>query len=255
MNCKKETEKIVKFLKDEFKKAGFKKAILGISGGLDSAVVCALLVKALGSRNVYTFSLPYGQQTDIEDAKKIIVKYKVNYETINILKTVNAYSNENVYGKNSTLRLANIMARVRMIALYDESSEKNALVVGTGNKTELMLGYFTHYGDGACAMEPIGHLFKTEVKELAKYLGVPESVIEKAPSAGLWEGQTDEEELGASYEEIDKCLKVYCGFRDNRYDYLHEIEPGSYDYSLFISLAKRISKNKFKLEPPVQLEN
>ncbi|MCK9543691.1 MAG: NAD(+) synthase, partial [Novosphingobium sp.] len=152
-----------------------------------------------------------------------------------------------------------IKARARMIVLYDMSSFHNALVVGTGNKTELMLGYFTHFGDGACALEPIGGLYKTEVKELAKYLGVPQSIIDKPPSAGLWDGQTDEDELGATYEQIDECLEMIIEDNIQAKDmeglpqfYTEEIRRNR---EIMLKLINMIEKNKFKSQPPAQMEN
>ncbi len=259
MNCKKETEKIVKFIQTYFKEAGFTNAVLGISGGIDSAVVCALLVKALGKENVYGFSLPCGIQSDKNDANLIGGTFEILYETINIKKIVDSIKYTLNYQTKDKISEGNIKARARMIVLYDMSSFHNALVVGTGNKTELMLGYFTHFGDGACALEPIGGLYKTEVKELAKYLGVPQSIIDKPPSAGLWDGQTDEDELGATYEQIDECLEMIIEDNIQAKDmeglpqfYTEEIRRNR---EIMLKLINMIEKNKFKSQPPAQMEN
>lgn len=252
MDYKKETEKIVNFIQEYFQKAGFTKAVLGISGGLDSAVVCALLVKALGKENVYGYSLPCGEQHDILDAEKVAKKYGINYSTLNIEPAVESLKDVIQYDTEDLISEGNLKARVRMTVLYDLSAFNNALVVGTGNKTELQLGYFTHYGDGACAFEPIGHLYKTQVKELAKYLGVPQSIIDKSPSAGLWDQQTDEQELGATYEEIDKHLKICNSFLNTDFSVLDSTEY--MDSVLYRKIIDRIEKNKFKSQPPAQME-
>jgi NAD+ synthase len=244
-NLEKETERIVQFIQETFKNKGFSKAVLGISGGIDSAVVCALLVKALGKENIYGYILPCGEQHDIEDAKKLCRDLGVNYNIINIEPIFNSFLDALSYEKDDKISQGNIKARIRMIMLYDMSAFYTALVVGTSNKTELKLGYFTLYGDGACALEPIGHLYKTDVFKLAKYLKVPEEIINKAPSAGLWVGQTDEQELGANYKEIDEFLsdfeKPFCSIKRHR--------------KKFDFIIDRIEKNKFKLEPPKILED
>lgn len=243
INCKEETERIVKFIKETFKEKGFTKAVLGISGGLDSAVVCALLVKILGKKNVYGLMLPHGEQSDLKDSQLVCDKFDIEWDIRNIEVQVKSFcstSGTKKSSKEDDLRIGNIMARVRMINLYDASAYWNALVVGTGNKTELKLGYFTMYGDGACALEPIGHLYKTQVRQLAKYLGIPKKIIDKAPSAGLWEGQTDEKELGMTYEEIDKFLMSYFIFPEDFAEY-----DKKYEF-----LVKRIKLNKFKMELP-----
>lgn len=242
------TDKIIAFIQETFREAGKSKAVIGISGGLDSAVVCALLVEALGEENVYGYSLPYAEQHDIEDAILVANTLGIYWETINILRAVNSYGDGNICGQDSTLRVANLKARVRMLILFDKSFVYNALVVGTSNKTELLLGYFTIYGDGACALEPIGHLYKTDVKELAKYLKIPDVIINKAPSAGLWDGQTDEKELGASYEEIDEILN----FLYNKNYPIKEIESfwKKANPEMINKIARMTEKNKFKSELP-----
>lgn len=256
-NYKKVTNKIVAFIKETFKEKGFDKAVIGISGGLDSAVVAKLLVLSLGEENVYGYSLPCGIQKDIRDATLVANKLRVKYETIDIELVINSfldtlsYEEDKIdYTENDKISEGNLKARTRMTILYDMSAYHNALVVGTGNRTELLLGYFTLHGDGACALEPIGHLYKTEVFELAKYLKIPETIINKAPSAGLWDGQTDEGELGATYAEIDKCLSVYDGFANNDYALLDSVYDSEIDRILFVKLVNRIDKNKFKSELP-----
>ncbi len=238
---KKITNKIVYFIQETFREAGKSKAVIGISGGLDSAVVAWLLVLALGQENVFGYSLPCGEQKDIKDAELVANKLGIRCDKLDIEPVVNSLKKVIKYEDDNSVSIGNLMARTRMTVLYDLSAFHNALVVGTGNKTELLLGYFTIYGDGACALEPIGCLYKTDVKELAKYLKIPDVIINKPPSAGLWDGQTDEKELGASYEEIDNCL-----------DFLYNDMHRSYipDANLIMQLSERIKRNKFKSELP-----
>lgn len=250
INCKAETNRIVKFIRETFKEKGFKRAVLGISGGIDSAVVCALLVKALGKENIYGVLLPDGEQVDIYDSYLVCKKFGVGHSEINISSARNDLMNRLIVpgARNSAVRVGNIKARVRMICLYDLSYMWNALVVGTGNKTELQLGYFTLYGDGACALEPIGHLYKTQVRQLAKYLKVPKRIIDKAPSAGLWEGQTDEKELGMTYKQMDELLLRL----EDHTECILCATKGKVQ-SIVIQLMDRIEKNKFKSELPRML--
>ena len=254
LDCKKETERIVNKIKNTFKEKGFQKAIIGISGGLDSAVIASLCVKALGQSNVIGLMLPYGVQKDIEDSKLLVNSLGIFCMTRNIKPIVDMVpivinggvkrdtkkSNEPL----SKLRLGNLMARVRMIVLFDCSTFYNGLVVGTGNRTELMLGYFTLHGDGACALEPIGHLYKTEVRMLAKYLNIPKIIITKHPSAGLWDGQTDEGELGWKYKHIDDLLHL---IYDEKIDCKKlSCLPYGYTEKFMNDIMNKVSKNTFK---------
>lgn len=259
IDCATETERIVKFIQDTFKSKGFNKAVIGISGGIDSAVVAALLVKALGKENVLGYILPYGKQKDFIDARSIFDVFDIYYDVVK-----EGYTSKNEIDIKEIVdrfpcmtdnkRIGNIMARVRMIILFDKSAKHNALVVGTGNKTELTLGYFTLHGDGACALLPIGHLYKTQVRQLAKYLGVPQNIIDKAPTAGLWEGQTDEGEFGATYEEIDEILYRFDHDAEFYSDIFHvyilhkkgwEIQLVGQE-KLAFELVRRIAVNSFK---------
>lgn len=256
-----EVEKCVFFIQNVFKYKGFEHAIVGVSGGIDSAVVTALCVKALGSDKIHGFLLPYGTQKDIEHSISVCNEFGVKYEEKNIKSMVDAFpedvTKDGVYV--DTVRRGNVMARVRMIILYDASARYKGLVVGTSNKTELMLGYFTLYGDGACALEPIGHLYKTEVKEMAKILGVPKAVVSKHPSAGLWDGQTDEGELGLTYATMDRILAKFEELGGDldlnaRFQVVTKIAK---ECSLPIDEVNRalsvIDKNKFKLQNPMML--
>ncbi len=205
-----ELDKITYFIKEYMNKSSKHKAVVGISGGLDSAVTACLATEALGTSNVFGVLMPYKQSSpkSLEDAQTLVTKINLKHEIIDTTPIVDSWFDNNE-PEVSHLRKGNFIARIRMAILYDFSAKYNALVLGTGNLSELMLGYVTHYGDNACAFEPIGHLYKTEVKLLANILDVPHSIINKAPSADLWKGQTDEGELGLSYEVIDNILYYY----------------------------------------------
>lgn len=198
-----ETEKIITFIKNIFQKEGFKKAVVAVSGGIDSSVALMLTVKALDAENVYTLQLPYKNQS-IENSDLIIDLAKIplkNRVRINIGKIVDGF------GVKDKARLGNIMARVRMIYSFDLAKKLNVLVVGTENKSEKLLGYYTRFGDEAADIEPIIHLYKTQVYQLAGELKIPEKIINQLPTAGLWPGQTDEGDLGFTYEEADQVLQ------------------------------------------------
>jgi len=197
---------LVKFIKDQISNAGFAKGIIGVSGGVDSAAAAALAAEALGKENVIGIMLPYltSNPKSIEDAKLVIQKIGIRSELINISNMVDAYCEENRV--TDPIRRGNIMARMRMVVLYDISAREKALVIGTSNKTEILIGYGTQYGDAACAFNPLGNLYKSQIWQLAEELGVPRPVIEKAPSADLWEGQTDESEIGVTYAKLDELL-------------------------------------------------
>ncbi len=256
IDCKEETDKIVEFIQDTFKEKRFEKAIVGVSGGLDSAVIVTLLVKALGKDNVCGFYMPIETPKDFTgDAYVVSDKFKIHMDTYAIklfiemfkttfpdLKSIDLFMAEKI-------RIGNLMARTRMMILYDMSAKYSALVVGTSNKTELTLGYFTLHGDGACALEPIGHLYKTQVKQLAEYLEVPKQIIEKAPSAELWEDQTDEEELGMTYEKMDKILSIIMSPQYRYCDKQETIDLLGYK-ELREKVEKLIEKNRFKSESP-----
>jgi len=204
----KQINDIVSFIRKCVLGSGLDNAVIGISGGIDSAVVAALAVNALGRYNVRGILMPYGKQSDIQDSYDVVKKLGITIEEIDITHMVDSFqeleNEERIEIEH--IRYGNIKARVRMICLYDRAKKYNGLVLGTGNKSELLMGYFTLHGDGACDLEPIGHLYKTEVFELAKELKVPKHIIEKAPSAGLWDGQTDEEEMGYTYKEMDSIF-------------------------------------------------
>lgn len=197
---------IVDFIRQQMGKAGFQRAVIGLSGGVDSATSCFLTVEALGAENVLALRMPYrtsGPDT-LTDAQAVIDLLGIPSDTVDITPMVEPLFQH--FPDMDAVRRGNVMARVRMIVLYDQSAAWNGLVIGTGNRTEALLGYTTLYGDAACAFNPIGDLYKTQLRQLAAALGVPRQIIEKPPSADLWPGQTDEGELGFTYAAVDQVL-------------------------------------------------
>lgn len=200
-------EKILtKFIKEELSKFHFLRGILGLSGGLDSTVCAFLATKALDPDNVLCLIMPYGDTygRDIDDAQDVVRFLGIRSKVINIAPMVDSYFKD--HPTDNKILIGNKMARERMSILYDHSARESALILGTSNKTELLLGYGTIHGDMACAISPLGDLYKTQIRELAQYMGVPEKILKKAPTAGLWEGQTDEGELGLTYKNVDRLL-------------------------------------------------
>ncbi len=206
--------KIIAWINTTVVAAGFQKVVIGLSGGIDSAVSATVAVKALGKENVIAVMLPYGAMSNehVVDATAVadfLEIPKENRVVIDIKNTVDEIVREASISNSDAIRKGNSMARVRMIYLFDLAKKCNALVCGTENKTEHYLGYFTRFGDSASDLEPIVSLYKTDVREMAKSLDLPEKIITKHPTAGLWEGQTDEGELGFTYADADKVLSYY----------------------------------------------
>ncbi|MFA6184945.1 MAG: NAD+ synthase [Candidatus Shapirobacteria bacterium] len=181
---------------------GTKNVFIGISGGVDSAVTAFLCVKALGRKRVFGVLMPYGRQKDISDSIAVVNQLNIKYFQKDIKSIVDQYKIA-----DNKFTIANIMARVRMTILYAYTNNKNGLVVGTTNKSEMAVGYFTKFGDGGCDFEPIANLYKTEIFKIAKLLNVPKNIITKEPTAGLWDNQTDEKELGFTYVDLDNFLQ------------------------------------------------
>ena len=203
---KKTYNRLIKGVRQYFRKAGIRKVVIGVSGGIDSALALKLTADAIGNKNVIALVMPekgLSKKEDVNDAVGLCKKLKVDYKIIEIGSILKNFKKV----KQNKTSWINLKPRIRMILLYNYANANNVLVIGTSNKTELKLGYFTKYGDGACDLEIIGDLYKTEVRALAKYLKLPESIINKVPSAGLFKGQSDEKEIGAKYEDIDKMLK------------------------------------------------
>ncbi len=236
------------FIESELNRVGFSKTLLGLSGGLDSAVSLYLSAKALGPENVLAVCMPYktSPQNTLDDAQTMIDDLGVQSLTIEITDMVDPLINR--FEDMTKLRAGNIMARMRMIVLYDQSVAFNGLVMGTSNKTEMLLGYSTVFGDAAAALQPIGDLYKTQVRQLARHLGVPDKVLEKAPSADLWDGQTDEGELGFTYAEVDKLLYLLV---DQRYRPEDCVEEG-FEKAFIDKVMGLMRRNHFKrVMPPI----
>ncbi len=236
------------FIHSEITRIGLSRAVVGISGGVDSSLSCFLSAEALGPENVLAVRMPYETSSPdtLEHAQMIIDQTGVQSITIPITPMVDPYLDKIPDGE--LIRRGNVMARQRMIVVYDQSAAFNGLVIGTGNKTEILLGYTTLYGDSACAINPIGDLYKTQVRQLARDIGVPDVVIDKPPSADLWKGQTDEGELGFTYEEVDKLLYRLI---DQQQTPEACVEAG-FKKSFVDKVIKRVRENHFKrVMPPI----
>ena len=247
LNLKEVHNELVEFLRENFKKAGFSKAVLGLSGGIDSALVAYLLRDALGKENVLAIMMPYKSSNpdSLNHAKLLIEDLKINSKTIEITDMIDAYfKNEK---EATSLRMGNKMARERMSILFDYSSKENALVVGTSNKTEIYLGYSTQFGDAACALNPIGDLYKTNIWDLSRYLKIPNELIEKKPSADLWEGQTDEQEMGLTYKEADQVL--YRMLEENKT--VEEVLGEGFNKDLVDNIVRRMNRSEYKRRMPL----
>ncbi len=236
------------FIRSEVTRIGMSRVVVGLSGGLDSALSCVLAAEALGAENVLAVRMPYkaSSRDSLEHAQQLIDQLGVQSKTIEITDMV-----EPLFKLDpgiSKIRKGNIMARERMIVLYDQSEVFKGLVIGTSNKTEILLGYSTIYGDSASAINPIGDLYKTQVRQLSRAMNIPAPIIDKAPSADLWDGQTDEKELGFSYDEVDKLLYLMI---DQRYSPQEAIEAG-FDEEFVNTVTTRIRRNQFKrMQPPI----
>ena len=245
MNWQNIKNQMTTFLKDEVDKIGLKKVIVGLSGGLDSAIV-AVLCKEVFKDNLHVVLMPSHLSSDssIKDAIELCDKFNISYEIIEIAPMVKGYFDN--LEEASALRIGNFSARMRMSILYDISAKNNALVVGTSNKSEILLGYGTLYGDTACAINPIGQMYKSDEFEFAKFLGITTAIIEKKPSADLWEGQSDEEELGYSYKTMDNVLKQFVDKQKTK----DELIKNGIDEELINMLEYRIKANAFKGKLP-----
>ena len=212
-------QKLCDWIGNKVTEAKAKGIVFGLSGGIDSAVVAALSIKVF-PKNTLAIIMPcHNLETDTNDAIDLINKFNISYKIIDLSKVYDSFIyllNDKEKEKEGSFKLAeaNVKPRLRMITLYYFANKLNYLVVGTGNKSELTIGYYTKYGDGGADILPLGNLLKSQVKELAEYLGIPKKIINKPPSAGLWEGQTDEEEIDISYDQLDKYLKT--GKIDNK---------------------------------------
>lgn len=236
------------FIKSELNRVGFTRAVVGLSGGIDSALSCVLAAEAIGKENVLAVRMPYkaSSQDSLDHAQLVIEKFGVQSLTIPITEMADPLIA--LDPEMSKTRKGNIMARCRMIVLYDQSESFGGLVIGTGNKTEILLGYSTIYGDAASAINPIGDLYKTQVRQLSRALGIPEEIVDKAPSADLWANQTDEDELGFTYEDVDRLFYLLI---DQRYR-LEECVEAGFDQNFVRSVMRRVQRNQFKrMMPPI----
>ena len=240
-------ELLVQFLRDESKNAGFHRGVIGVSGGVDSAVSAFLTSEALGNENTVGVIMPYrtSNPKSVEDAKTVINQIGIRSELVDISPMVDGYCD--IWKVTDKVRRGNVMARIRMIILYDISARENALVIGTSNKSEIMLGYGTLFGDTASAINPIGDLYKTQIWQLARALGVPQQIIEKTPTADLWEGQSDEEELGFTYARLDALLYHLVDERRND----EELQKLGFDAEFVDHVKTLIQKTQFKRRPPL----
>ena len=238
---------LVNFLRDEIRKVGYRHAVLGLSGGIDSAVTCALSVEALGAENVLAVLMPYRNSSPASeaDAHAVADRLGVQVRKIEITPMVDPYLD--AYPDISNVRKGNLMARARMSVLYDQSEAFKGLVIGTSNKTELLLGYGTLHGDMASALNPVGDLYKSQLRELARALELPRNVIDKAPTADLWVGQSDEAELGVTYETADQILYLLVDERRSE----EEVSAAGFDAGVVRSMNARMRANQFKRSLPI----
>lgn len=273
-----QSETIINFIRNTFEQSGKPTAVIALSGGIDSATSCVLTVKALGPERVHAFHLPSKTSNPIhlEHCRELVTTFHLppsNFHVISIGSIIQktwriikhytdtelAFSGaqgsagsralQKADSKSANqLRLANIAARVRMITIYDQAKKYDALVIGTENYSEHLLGYYTRFGDEASDLEPIRHLYKTQVIELAKHLGVPQSIIDKPPSADLWRGQTDANELGFTYEQADPILELIDQGKTES-----EITALGFDPTLVTAIIKQVTNVSFKHHVPYHL--
>jgi NAD+ synthase len=236
------TKILSNFIRTELHRTGLRDLVLGLSGGIDSAVAVYLAARAIEPARIHACLLPYrtSSEDSLRDARSVVDDLGIDAETIEISPIVDGF--ETTAGKVDRLRLGNVMARARMTLLYDRSAAHRGLVLGTSNKTELLLGYGTLHGDLASALNPIGDLYKTQIRSLAEYLGVPESIRTKPPSADLWPDQNDEDDLGFRYEEVDRLLALLIDARVSR---ATAIEAG-FSPELIDNVTRRIIGTQFK---------
>jgi NAD+ synthase len=237
---------LIEFLRDQFRKKGFHDAVLGLSGGVDSAFGAAILAEALGPKHVIGLIMPSGESSkdSVTDAKEVARALGIRHALRHIGPVIEAFFAAQT--GVDRMRIGNAAARTRMMTLFDYSKANHALVLGTSNKTELLLGYGTWFGDLACAINPIGDLYKTQVWQLSEFLGVPDRVITKAPTADLWAGQTDEGELGFTYEDVDQLLHMMV---DREYSHDALVEAG-FDRPFVEDVYRRIIGSQYKRSLP-----
>jgi NAD+ synthase len=238
---------LVHFLRDEIRRTGLSRAVVNLSGGVDSALACLLAAEALGPENVLALRLPYATSSpdSLAHAQLVVDQTGVQCETFEITAMVQPLLA--TFPPEETKRAGNVMARARMIVAYDRSAAMGGLVVGTGNKTEILLGYTTLFGDSASALNPLGDLYKTQLRQLAAYMRVPQPIIDKPPSADLWLNQTDEGELGFTYADVDRLLYLLV---DQRY-LPEDCVAAGFAPAFVQEVVERIRRNQFKRMLPL----
>ena len=246
INTELATRILTGFIRDSITKAGMSRAVIGLSGGIDSALSAYLAATALGAENVLALRMPYKTSSadSLNDAEAVIEDLGLPNQTLAISEMADPLIER--FSDMSKLRRGNIMARMRMVTLYDQSMAWGGLVMGTSNKTEFLLGYSTIYGDSGVALHPIADLYKYQVRQLARSLGVPRAIIEKPPSADLWVGQTDEAELGFTYDEADQVLMLLV---DERYT-AEEVAAEGFEREFVARIWERVKANHYKRTMP-----
>lgn len=240
---------IKRFITGNLLQSGLTGYVVGLSGGIDSSLSATLAVEAVGADKVHGVMMPYKSSSadSLFHAEELARQLGIAYETIDISPMIDAYFDR--IGDDMRVRAGNKMARERMAILFDISHRLNRMVLGTGNRTEICLGYTTLFGDSACSLNPIGELYKTQVRQLAKELGIPQAIIDKAPSADLWKDQTDEGEIGVTYEQIDRILAKLVDENVRSMAALEAVGLDLVDVSKVVSLMNR---NAFKRrQPPI----
>jgi len=238
---------LVAFIREELGKFGFQRAVVGISGGVDSSLTCFLAVEALGPQNVLGVMLPYrtSDPRSLTDAQRVAEMLGIPTFTFEITPMVEPLIQR--FPDMDEIRRGNLMARARMMVLYDQSKAFNGLVIGASNKTETLLGYFTLWGDAAAAIKPLADLYKCQVRQLARAVGIPEDIVTKPPSADLWLGQTDEGELGFTYDQADQVLYLWVDERRSE----EEIIALGFPPTLVRRIIQRVRDTHFKRHPPI----
>lgn len=239
---------LTSFLRTEVHRHGFERAVVALSGGVDSSLACYLAAEALGPANVLAVRMPFRTSSpdSLDHARLVVEATGVQEATIPITDMVDALLP--TVPESEKVRRGNLMARARMIVIYDQSAAYGGLVVGTSNKTELLLGYTTLYGDAACALNPLGDLYKTQLRQLARHMNLPDAILAKPPSADLWLGQTDEGELGFTYADVDRLLYLLV---DRRFS-PEECEAAGFRPAFVQDVLERIRRSQFKrLTPPI----
>jgi NAD+ synthase len=238
---------LLDFIRQEVRRVGFDRVVLGLSGGIDSSLVAFLAAEALGAENVLGIRMPYKSSSagSLEHAQMVIDALGIQHDTVEITPMVDPLLER--FPDMSKGRAGNIMARQRMIVVFDQSVAFNGLVIGTSNKTEALLGYTTVFGDNAAALHPLGDLYKNQVRQLSRAMGVPAPIIDKPPSADLWAGQTDEGELGYSYDEVDQLLYLLV---DKRYS-IEEVVEAGFAQSLVERVWQTMQRTQYKRHLPI----